>query len=680
MLSSDALPVSTATPVATGGPRFLTTENLVRAGIVGLAVFLRLFWLDERPPHFDEGVNGWFTDQMQHLGYYDYDPKNYHGPLHFYVLFLFKNLFGRNLWALRLPVAFVGILTVDWIFRFRAFFGPRVVAWAALAMALSPGTTFFQRDAIHETWLVFFLVLAFWGICGLWQLGGKRHLWALALGVTGAILTKETYLVHFACFAAAVPVLWLLEEYLPSRRPLLGPPPPLAPDEGEHNLWNADDASPRYVERFLATCAPQRYRPEDLWLVLGVCVGLLVFFYSGNFYHWAGLGDVFTTFKFWGKKAGEGEGHNKPFIYWTRLVLRNEPLAAVGLLACLRWVVPPLSTTRFRTLGATVLVLCLGFVAWEMSPDFHFNEKVFGPGLEDWTEHARQAIDSHEESFFRRWQTTLSPRAAAGEYLLLFRWAEGIVTVVFLGGAVSCLALPASTDWRLRLAAIAGPGTMLAYSLIPYKTPWCAISFLWPFFFTAAAGLAEILERYPLPAEQWAVRGAGTVLAGVSAWWMTDLNFVRPTDDKLDYVYVQTFNDMWRITEPLLALAQDHPEEYTKMHGVILCGSTYPLPWVLGDFTGIGYYSAGSKPQDYRADFLLVESNRVAEAEEHLDADYYKEEVQLRPALGELELYFRASLFRPYFPDDRTPEFHAPKPAVPPGVLPPGEHLPPPAE
>ena len=97
---------------------------------------------------------------MQKIGYYRYDPSNYHGPLHFYVLFVFKCLLGRNLWALRLPVAIIGTLTVDWFFRFERFFGLRACAWAALAMAVSPGFLYYQRDAIHETWLVFFLVVA----------------------------------------------------------------------------------------------------------------------------------------------------------------------------------------------------------------------------------------------------------------------------------------------------------------------------------------------------------------------------------------------------------------------------------------------------------------------------------------------------------------------------------------
>ena len=59
---------------------------------------------------------------------------------------------------------------------------------------------------------------------GLWQDGAKRYLWAVAMGLTGMILTKETYIIHFGCFLCAVPVLFLLEEIsMPSRRPLPRP-------------------------------------------------------------------------------------------------------------------------------------------------------------------------------------------------------------------------------------------------------------------------------------------------------------------------------------------------------------------------------------------------------------------------------------------------------------------------
>ena len=37
--------------------------------IVGLGAFLRFFLLGIKPPHFDEGINGWFVDQMVKSGF-----------------------------------------------------------------------------------------------------------------------------------------------------------------------------------------------------------------------------------------------------------------------------------------------------------------------------------------------------------------------------------------------------------------------------------------------------------------------------------------------------------------------------------------------------------------------------------------------------------------------------------
>src|SRR5471032_1783048 len=86
--------------------------------IVALGALLRLFLLGIKPPHFDEGINGWFVDQMVKNGFYKYDPTNYHGPLHFYVLFLSQTLLGRNVWALRLPLALMSLATVGVTLQF----------------------------------------------------------------------------------------------------------------------------------------------------------------------------------------------------------------------------------------------------------------------------------------------------------------------------------------------------------------------------------------------------------------------------------------------------------------------------------------------------------------------------------------------------------------------------------
>ena len=75
--------------------------------ILGLAAFLRFFLLGIKPPHFDEGINGWFVDQVLHNGFYRYDPTNYHGPLHFYVLLL--SSLSSGLPAICLPCIYASL-------------------------------------------------------------------------------------------------------------------------------------------------------------------------------------------------------------------------------------------------------------------------------------------------------------------------------------------------------------------------------------------------------------------------------------------------------------------------------------------------------------------------------------------------------------------------------------------
>src|SRR5205809_1956936 len=161
--------------------------------ILGLAVFLRFFLLDIKPPHFDEGINGWFVDQMMKNGFYRYDPTNYHGPLHFYVLLLSESLFGRNLWALRLPVVLVSIGCVWLSLKFEPLVGRTVSRIAALAMAVSPGFVFYGRYSMHVAWLALFSMMFVLGLLGLWRRGTLTYLWYAGAGLTGIILTKETY-------------------------------------------------------------------------------------------------------------------------------------------------------------------------------------------------------------------------------------------------------------------------------------------------------------------------------------------------------------------------------------------------------------------------------------------------------------------------------------------------------
>ena len=266
--------------------------------IVALAFALRVAWLDVKTAHIDEGVNGWFVDGMTRQGYYAYDPTNFHGPLHYYLLFVSQTLFGRSLWALRMPLVLVSTGCVGLVFAFRRQLGGAACGLAALAMAVSPACVFYGRYAIHESEFVFFLMLATWGLAGLCLEGGRGPLWAAGLGLTGAVLTKETYVVHFAAMALAAGCGW----------------------------WSA--GRPRF--------RVQRWSGRDLAAVIGVCFALIVFFYSGGFLHWESLPGLWLTFAPWlATGMGGASGHEKDWWYWLQLLGRYEWPALIGLLAAL---------------------------------------------------------------------------------------------------------------------------------------------------------------------------------------------------------------------------------------------------------------------------------------------------------------------------------------------------------
>jgi len=501
--------------------------------IVGLGAFLRFFLLGIKPPHFDEGINGWFVDQMVKNGFYRYDPTNYHGPLHFYILFVCQTLLGRNIWALRLPVVLGSIFSIHLTMKFEPFVGKNVSRLAALAMAVSPAFVFYGRYSIHEVWLLIFSMLFILGLLGLWQRGTVDYLWCTGMGLTGMILTKETYIIHVGCALIAAFVTWI-----------------------SHLITRTHDAK----------------RVQQSWTSLDflvmTCTGLavIVFFYSGCFMNWPGVTGLWKCFEAWSKTGTQGAGHEKPFYYWVELIVRYEPTVLAGLLLC-----------------------------------------------------------------------------AACQFL---------------------------RHVGLRYLAIYGVGTLIAYSIVKYKTPWCMISIVWPFLFL----FASLLVLVPAASRRIAVAVAAVLLT-ISLGFSISLNYFRcSTFNEFDwkpdrgvagnlvdfytwepYVYVQTYNDVWKLTKPLLRLAKSNPTYY-QLVGHLILTSTYPLPWMLGDFTKVGYYEHNNMPDKVDGDFLLVQEDKIQEVEAKLQDTYYTELMTIRPYQDYSKLYFNAKVFHKIFPG-RVPEF-----------------------
>lgn len=478
--------------------------------ILLLAAALRLWALDLKAPHFDEGINGWFSDRLRDTGAFAYDPTNYHGPWHFYALFTSQSLIGRNIWALRLPVVLASLLCIPVIFMFARWFGRTAARWAALAFAVSPACVFYGRYSIHEPWFVLFGMLFVWGAIALWQERDKAGLWAAAGGLTGMLLNKETYIIHAGSLVLAT---------------------------GVFVLWNRVSPLKPVAERPLA----RGWTRGDALLAAGTMGFLLLFFYSGNFFHFKGLVDFFGALVAWTQTGAAANGHEKtayelwPFInyYWLALLARYEWPALAGLVWSLRY-------------------------AWP------------GP------------------------------------------------------------AVP-------RLLAIYAGGVLLAYSLIPYKTPWCILPIIWPWFLFFGAAIAA--------AGKFRARAVGLLLLAASLGMCLRLNFRQFENDAEPYVYVQTYRSLDTVTRPLLDAAQRDARFYA-VPGAIYT-DYYPLPWVLGDFTRIGWYGKPA-PDDGRplpdsfagSDFVVVESKEAEKVRAMLGPHFTEKRFRFRSGMEECTVFF----------------------------------------
>ncbi|MCM8776494.1 MAG: TIGR03663 family protein [Candidatus Omnitrophica bacterium] len=314
-----------------------TQQNKVEWGLLAVGFLFLFLFLNIKPPQHDEGVNGWFIEEIISNGFYEYDPANYHGPLHHYLMTLFYILFGRNLWALRLPAVIFSFAALYLMIRFKSYLGKFTAYAGTLFVAVSPGMIFYSRYAIHESALYFFSVLALLGFFRFMTERDKISLWFLGMGITGMIVTKETFVLTLVCFALSLVTLSLYEKFSPS----------------------------------LETCSPPKasFTRHDVIRVVFYSVFIYVLLYSGFFLNWEGVAGVFRCFGEWFTNsfdhvAGQ-KGHFKPFVYWIQLFLRYEWPAFAGILACFFFLGPTPRWARLIAIYASGLLLIYSLIPYK---------------------------------------------------------------------------------------------------------------------------------------------------------------------------------------------------------------------------------------------------------------------------------------------------------------------------
>ncbi|HLJ54428.1 MAG TPA: flippase activity-associated protein Agl23 [Chthonomonadaceae bacterium] len=167
----------------------------------------------------------------------------------------------------------------------------------------------------------------------------------------------------------------------------------------------------------------------------------------------------------------------------------------------------------------------------------------------------------------------------------------------------------------------------LIYSAIPYKTPWCLLSFLTGAILLAGVGAMALitgLRSVPVRAAIGVLLIGGCAQLMVQAW---RASYVAYTDPANPYVYAQPTQEVVSLGKRIADIAHYSGRGPDMLIKVIWPDNYHwPIPWYLREFTRVGYYHDLSDP-----DATVVIA--PPEMEAGLDAKLGKTHVET-PAFG----------------------------------------------
>ena len=595
---------------------------LVSSGIVTLlAIFLRFYWLGLKPFHHDEGVNGFFLTNLFRDGAYKYDPANYHGPTLYYFTLAFAEVFGLETLPVRWSVAVWGVAMVILALYLRRYIGQVGALATAAFLAISPGMVYISRYFIHE---IFFVFLALGFVLAVlmfmdrdkagpgaiaWlalilvtcfsppamylphQFAGESTglLWAMRLGLfafAGALIFFIIKLllewrngrpIYFLLAAACIALMFATKE---TAFITLGTMAIACVC-----IWARDR---------IADAARTKQFPTKILGAAAVGAAAFAWILSSK------LPDIVEDFGEWAYKLTEA-GSEETFSRLLYVIVILVPPALVYLLY--QWdqerstenAESTISLKTFRNamgssgeralmiVTAAALIVYLIILFFSSFFTYWDGVKAFFEAYAIW---AKTGSKDHTEN-------------GLWAYVDWGIKSDGPIMILSAIGTV--IALMRGRNRVAMFAGLWGTGLFLAYTIIPYKTPWLALSFLLPMCISAGYAIGKIFE-----ARNNALQGIGLLLAAgsiaVLAYLTYDLNFVRYDDEDAPMVYAHTsreFLDMVRDIEHFAEVSGKGKEASID----VVSPDYWPLVWYLKDYKKAIFHG---KMTDSKAEVIVA--------------------------------------------------------------------------
>ncbi|MDX1934531.1 MAG: TIGR03663 family protein [Capsulimonadales bacterium] len=255
-------------------------------------------------------------------------------------------------------------------------------------------------------------------------------------------------------------------------------------------------------------------------------------------------------------------------------------------------------------------------------------------------------------------------------YLRLLIWPEGqkgwpmSTEILTVGLSFVGMAFAVKGARLVRFLAVYTLILTVGYGVIPYKTPWCVLSFLQGMILLAGVGASRTIERLP----KGIPRGIASLglLAGIAhlAWQTATVNYVHYNDPRNPYLYSPTAPETPQIAEKLLPIARSSPEGERVVIKVFSTDTYYwPLPWYLRRFPNVGFWVGVPPGTEADAPIVLASAAFDEELTQRLDATHLMTGFfALRPGVL-MQTWVRLDLWQEYLkrnPVRETPDADGP--------------------
>ncbi len=172
-------------------------------------------------------------------------------------------------------------------------------------------------------------------------------------------------------------------------------------------------------------------------------------------------------------------------------------------------------------------------------------------------------------------------------------WTEALIVILAVVGFTAAVAGKGTSFADTKLIRFIAFYTLImtfAYSAIPYKTPWCMLSFLHGMILLAGLG-AVVLVRSMSNKPARLIVILLLFAASVHLMWEAYLNNYKYYADSTNpYVYAHPSPDVFTIVDKIEYYAAADPNGHRMDIDVICPGHDYwPLPWYLRSFSHVHY-------------------------------------------------------------------------------------------